>query len=82
MLILLAGGFEAYHRNPSLQCVIIFIFLPIVGFEDEFLVELRKGYAGISVEFFQILGKAGSGGWEIILGLGHLLLLGNLYFAD
>jgi len=50
---------RAYHRNPSLQPIVEFVFLPIICFEDELIVELRKGDAGVAVEFFWILREAG-----------------------
>ena len=53
----IAERVRAYHWNPSLQRIIEFKFLVVVCLEDELLGELGEGYAGVSVEFFRVLGK-------------------------
>ncbi len=50
----------AYHRNPSLQRLVKFVLLPVVRLEDEFVVDLGEGDAGVGVELFGVLGEAGS----------------------
>ena len=53
------GRDVAYHRNPSAQRLIKLIFLPVVGLEDEFAVELGEGDAGVGVEFRAVVREAG-----------------------
>lgn len=71
------GGTGAYHWNPSRQRVVKFVLLPVVGLEDEFVVELGEGDARVGVKFRGVLGEAGSwcvGGERGAVSLLHVSL--------
>lgn len=49
---------RAYHRNPSLQRVIVFILVLVVYLEDELVIKFREGDSGVSIELLGVLREA------------------------